>query len=194
MEFSDFQPPLFAATVMNAFGRPWCIAGGWAIDLWLGHSTRGHADVEIAILREDQIDLRDFLAGARFDIATSRGRIRWRDRQMLMLPIHELHADYQGHELEILLNEHHRGEWVYRRDWRVKMPIERWMVRAAFGVPVIAPEIALLYKSAHPQSKDLLDLHSAIGALQPEPREWLLDALRLTQPDHPWLSLLGTPA
>lgn len=193
MEFTDFQPPLFAATIMNAFTRPWCIAGGWAIDLWLGHSTRDHGDVEIAILREDQIELRDFLAGSRFDIATSRGRVRWRDRQMLMLPVHELHVLYDGHELEVLLNEHHRGDWVYRRDWRVRMPIDNWMVRAAFGVPVIAPEIALLYKSAHPEAKDQLDLRSALGALEPARRDWLSQALRQTAPEHPWLDLLQSP-
>ena len=32
MDFPDFQPALFAATVMNAFEKPWCVAGGWAFD------------------------------------------------------------------------------------------------------------------------------------------------------------------
>jgi hypothetical protein len=53
--------PRAAATVMIDFDRPWCIAGGWAIDLAVGHATRQHKDVEIAIFREDQ-HLRAYLA------------------------------------------------------------------------------------------------------------------------------------
>jgi hypothetical protein len=30
----------------------WCVAGGWALDLWLGRETRMHQDLEIAIPRE----------------------------------------------------------------------------------------------------------------------------------------------
>jgi hypothetical protein len=31
----------------------WCVAGGWALDLWLGRGTRNHHDLEIAIPRPD---------------------------------------------------------------------------------------------------------------------------------------------
>lgn len=34
-------------------GVPWCVVGGWAIDLWLGVQTRPHEDTEIAVSRED---------------------------------------------------------------------------------------------------------------------------------------------
>jgi hypothetical protein len=37
---------------------PWCIGGGWAIDLWLGRVTRRHADVDVVILRRDQHTVR----------------------------------------------------------------------------------------------------------------------------------------
>lgn len=188
MEFTDCQPPLFAATVMNAFTRPWCIAGGWAIDLWLNRATRDHGDVEIAILREDQIALRDFMTEAKFDIITSRGPVRWRDRQMLMLPVHQLRVHHQAHDLKILLDEHHRGQWVYRNDWRVKMPIDQWSARGAFGVPVIAPEISLLYKSANVSDRDNLDLRSAMEAMRPAQLLWLREALQLASPQHQWIN------
>jgi Aminoglycoside-2''-adenylyltransferase len=190
MDFASFQAPLWAATVMNAFERPWCIAGGWAIDLWLERPTRDHGDVEIAILRDDQLELRDFLDDGTFYIATPGGNVRWRDRQLLMLPIHEFHVDLQHHDLEVLLNEHDTEEWVYRRDGRVRMPIRNWIVRGGFGVPVIAPEIALLYKSKKTSAKDDLDFHSAVGALNEGQREFLANALMLTAPGHPWLAEL----
>ena len=33
--------------------RPWCIVGGWALDLWHGGETRPHEDLEFTILRAD---------------------------------------------------------------------------------------------------------------------------------------------
>jgi hypothetical protein len=49
---------------MKDFGRPWAIAGGWALDLYFGFETRPHADVDIAILRPDQPKLAAQVAGS----------------------------------------------------------------------------------------------------------------------------------
>ena len=181
---------------MNAFDRPWCIAGGWAIDLWLGRATRGHGNIDIAVLRDDQLALRDFLDDARFFIPSPGGRSRWRDRQLLMLPIHDLHAELSGgRAIEIRLNEHDgNSEWVCRENGRIRMPMSEWSLRAGFGVPVLAPEIALLCKSTMPTAKDDLDFHSAVGSLSAPSRRWLADALKLTAPEHLWLEVLEQPA
>jgi len=39
---------------MSDFKRPWYIAGGWAVDLYLGYVSREHGDIEILVYREDQ--------------------------------------------------------------------------------------------------------------------------------------------
>lgn len=198
MDFADFQPALFAATIMNAFERPWCIAGGWAIDLWLGRPTRKHKDVEIAVLREDQIALRDFLREWKFNLVTKGELKPWRrdDRQMLMLPIHELHAaDTRGRKLEFLLNESDSVDWLYRRDARIRWPLDQWIVRGGFGVPVIAPHIALLYKSKSPRPQDELDLRSSLPKLDSELREWLTQSIGFAEPAHAWIARLSeTPS
>lgn len=192
MDFSDFQPALFAATVMNAFEPPWCIAGGWAIDLWLGRLTRNHADVEVAIFREDQITLRDFLHDWTFRAIAADGTPRvLRDRQLLMLPVHELQArNRQGREIEFLLNECDTVDWIYRRDARIRWPRDAWTVRGAFGVPVLVPHLVLLYKSKSPRPQDELDFRTAVPELAPELRRWLAEALRLANVHHPWLQQL----
>jgi len=38
---------------MRGYRAPWGFAGGWAIDLLVGASTRPHADVDVALLRQD---------------------------------------------------------------------------------------------------------------------------------------------
>lgn len=197
MDFADFQPALFAATIMNAFERPWCIAGGWAIDLWLGRATRKHKDVEIAVLREDQIALRDFLREWKFNLVTKGELKPWRrdDRQMLMLPIHELHAaDARGRKLEFLLNESDSVDWLYRRDARIRWPLDQWIIRGGFGVPVIAPHIALLYKSKSPRPQDELDLRSSLPKLDSELREWLAQSIGLSDSAHAWIAALSEAA
>ncbi|MDW8263148.1 MAG: hypothetical protein RMJ35_11535, partial [Phycisphaerales bacterium] len=194
VDFTDCQPALVAATVMNAFERPWCIAGGWAIDLWLGRLTRSHRDVQVAILRQDQIALRDFLSTWRFFVVTPRGMTPWRreDRQMLMLPVHELRAaDARGRQLGFLLNECDSVDWLFGRDQRIRWPLDQWIITGAFGVPVLAPNIVLLYKSQAPRAWDELDLRSSLPALAPELKDWLADAIRLMRDDHPWLAALG---
>src|SRR4029078_7200191 len=40
----------------------WWIPGGWALDLWLGRTTRDHADLDIATLRRSQRMFWDRLA------------------------------------------------------------------------------------------------------------------------------------
>ena len=43
------------------------MAGGWAIDLFLGRETRNHQDIDIAIFREDQFELRRHLANWKWE-------------------------------------------------------------------------------------------------------------------------------
>jgi hypothetical protein len=45
--------PEQAAEQLAGVSAPWCVIGGWAIDLFLGEQTRPHEDLEIAIARSD---------------------------------------------------------------------------------------------------------------------------------------------
>src|SRR5438874_11306763 len=87
-----FEQPRAAVSVMVGFERPWCVAGGWAIDLALGRATREHPDVEIAIFREDQHLLRQYLIDWEFRLALEHRFVPWREGETLQLPHHELHA------------------------------------------------------------------------------------------------------
>src|SRR5689334_12704830 len=51
-----WQPwsPREVAALFAALPVPWWVAGGWAIDLFLGRQTREHEDIDIQVLRRDQ--------------------------------------------------------------------------------------------------------------------------------------------
>jgi hypothetical protein len=44
---NQFNLLLKISKLMKDFNKPWYIAGGWAIDLFLGLVTRSHQDIEI---------------------------------------------------------------------------------------------------------------------------------------------------
>src|SRR5262245_287014 len=54
--------PREVANVMRTLDLWWAIAGGWAIDLWLGRQTREHHDVEVVVLRDDQVRIHELAA------------------------------------------------------------------------------------------------------------------------------------
>jgi hypothetical protein len=63
-------------------------------------------------------------------------------------------------------------------------------LRSALGVPFLAPEIALLYKSKGPRAGDDADFASAHAALDRGQRQWLAQAIAAIAPGHPWLASL----
>jgi hypothetical protein len=105
-----FEVVRSVAGLFSTFRRPWYIAGGWALDLFLGRVTREHHDIDVAIFREDQHELRNHLEGWGFQKVVKRGnhvREAWDKHELLSLPVHEVHARGPGgdSELEVLLNE-----------------------------------------------------------------------------------------
>jgi hypothetical protein len=92
--------------------------------------------------------------------------------------------------LEFLLNESDGDQWLYRRDHRVSLPLAVAITTSPKGVPHLAPEVVILYKSKRRTPKDEADLTRLLPTLSPEARSWLADAVALADPANPWLSRL----
>jgi hypothetical protein len=58
---NDFTEPREVLRLLQEVGCRWGVAGGWALDLFLDRVTRKHEDIEIAVFREDQFILREYL-------------------------------------------------------------------------------------------------------------------------------------
>ena len=96
----EFKVVLNLKKILNDFIKPWYIAGGWAIDLYLGKVTRMHKDIEITIFRRDQRELYEYLKDWIFYkvIPGKYKRERWERNEWLSLPIHEIHATSHSKE------------------------------------------------------------------------------------------------
>jgi hypothetical protein len=197
VRFTDLPEPLRAVPeLMRGFPAPWCVAGGWALDLYLGRVTRAHADVEIALFRQDQARLHDQFRGWQF-LKVIAGRLEpWPAGERLELTVHEIHGRSGGDgrlALEFLLNERTRDDWIFRRDPTVTFPIEQAIVRGALGYPVLCPAIVLLFKCKSPRPKDEADFRVARDELGDERRSWLRGALDICHPEHAWRHASNAP-
>jgi aminoglycoside-2''-adenylyltransferase len=183
-----------ARELLTANDVPWAVAGGWALDLFLGHRTREHADLDLAIWRVDQHKLRAALIPDWVAEIADNGVLRpWNADEWLSLPIHEIHArSVSGTQprLELLLNERDDTAWIYRRDTQVRRELDR-TVLVRDTIPCLSPEIVLLYKSKAPRPTDEADFRVALPALSAEQRAWLRLAITRLSADHPWVGELG---
>lgn len=179
--------------LMDDFDAQWCVAGGWAIDLFLGYPTRPHADLELAVFRRDQPLLQSHLEGWTFTVSVNGRREAWQHSDWLELPVHEIHAyspDSPPRSIEFLLNERDATNWVFRRNPAIVRPLDRAMVNTELGVTALSPEIVLLFKAKSPRAKDEADYHAVRAAMSIERRRWLRSALLTCDPDHAWIPAL----
>jgi len=188
-----FQPPEKVKSILGEFERDWFIAGGWAIDLFLGRQTRPHDDVEIAIFRQDQLALQKVLRDWNLQKAADGKLSEWKSGVFLELPVHAIHCFNENQDFsffEVLLNESENGVWQYRRNRQIIKPLSEIYLTNDSGIRFLCPEIVLLYKSKNPRAKDEQDFRAAFDFLSRESRIWLKNALAITDANHDWLSVL----
>ena len=173
--------------LMHEYPRAWWVAGGWAIDLHLGHQSRAHQDIDIAVLRRDQDVLRRHLPDWRFTKVVSSVRFAWHDREYLELPTHEIYAENGVERLEFLFNEAEDDRWLFRRNAAVSMSLGRMTRHSRTGIPYLCPEVVLLYKAKSLRADDRADFRNVLPRLEPDAKAWLAQALECCHPQHEWL-------
>ncbi|MFI6481221.1 nucleotidyltransferase domain-containing protein [Nonomuraea sp. NPDC050663] len=178
---------------------PWWIAGGYAVELAVGRPYREHGDVDIALLRRDHLAARALLAGWDVHAADPPGSLRpWPEGETLPQHVHDIwvREDPQGPwRFQLMLDEAEGEEWVFRRDPRIRRPLDGLTLEEEPGVRRLSPEVQLLYKSRGLRPKDELDFAQALPHLTGEQRAWLAHALELLgQADHPWREAMAAAA
>ncbi len=200
---SSFADLRRALQPMQGFDRPWFVAGGWGIDLYLGRVSRSHKDVDIAIFRQDQLRLQSYLEGWRLYVADSGKLQPWQPGEYIELPLHGIWAYAPGRrperlvdpttedypDLEFLFNERSETDWLFRKNLSIKRSLPHALMERD-GIPFLAPEIVLLYKSSGARESDEADLMQVRASLTEEQRRWLKWAIGKGKPQHPWLAEL----
>lgn len=196
---ADFDELADLLRPVDGLSVPWCVAGGWAIDLWVGTVTRSHHDVDLLVARSDQRAVYDHFSDR--DIVkviphpeglVGKGTLVPWDGSRIDLPIHQVFADSpDGDRIEVLFGEIEDGVWRYRRNPDVSLSLDRLIVTGPTGIPAMAPEVVMLFKAPLQRPWDEADLVTVVPHLPADRRVWLVDAIGRSHPTNPWLERLA---
>lgn len=180
--------------VMRGAGFFWCLAGGHAIERMVGRPYRAHGDLDIVVLRSQQLLVQDWFRGWTLAAADPPGALRpWAAGEKLTWRVHDIWArrpSATGWELQIMIQEDDATSWFFRRDDRVHGRIEDLRIEVG-GVPCLRPDLQLLFKAKSSRPKDDLDFLQLLPVLSDQHRQTLWEWLDLTSPNrHPWMPAL----
>ncbi|MCE4062567.1 hypothetical protein LXM60_20405 [Pandoraea sputorum] len=185
--------PTELAQRLNDIHVPWCVVGGWALDLWHGVQTREHSDLEFTILRENFSSFRR--AFSDLDFYTAHAGV-----------VESLPADrepptdvmqFWGFDraagcwrIDMMIEPGTREFWAYKRDPSIKRARAEMVMKTADGIPYLNPSAVLLFKARDRRPKDQQDFESALPNLPVIERAWLKQCLDVLHPGNEWAQAL----
>lgn len=141
---------------LERVSRPWCIVGGWALDLWHGKKTREHDDLEFAVLRDDLGIFRRELNDMEFyTVNDGVLELLAADRE----PTPEIFQIWcfdraAGRwRVDMMIEPGTNDSWAYKRDPQIKRPRTEMVGLTADGIPYLNPPAVLLFKAKHRQGR-----------------------------------------
>ena len=190
--FGPWEPaqPAEVAVLFSAMPCPWWIAGGYAIELAVGRPVRDHGDIDVMVLRQDQIHVQTALHGWEWWPATRRAPCaRGGPGSICGQRVHDVWCRPGPGEpwrLQVMIEESGDGDWVSRRDPGIRRPLAGIGRTSSDGIRYLAPEIQLYYKAKDPRPKDEADFTAVLPFLTQAQRQWLSGTLARAFGDHPW--------
>jgi len=178
---------------LSGISKPWCVVGGWALDLWLGAKTREHEDLEFTILREDLPVFRHALSDMEF-YAVSDGELQHltadQEPQADITQIWCFDSQAGCWRADMMIDSGTESDWVYKRDRHLRRLRSEMVGLTAHGIPYLNPSAVLLFKAKYCRPKDEGDFTRALPELPASERAWLKDCLNCLHPEHAWIARL----
>ncbi|MEU1198659.1 hypothetical protein ABZ446_20765 [Streptomyces sp. NPDC005813] len=191
--WADAWRPEHVAERLDGVGVTWCVAAGWALDLFRGEQSRPHGDLEIAVPAAGFPEIRGRFPEYVFD-AVGSGRVWPGAGAEALAATHQtwLRDPTSGQFLfDVFREPHEGGTWIFRRDEGLRLPYDTIIERTADGIPYLAPELALLFKARAQRPKDQADFDAVLPLLGRARRDVLAGLLATVHPRHPWLTELA---
>jgi hypothetical protein len=186
--------PQAVGGLFRSLDGPWWIAGGYALEAFVGQPFRAHEDIDVLVLRRDTANLHTVLEGFELWAADPPGALRrWESSETLPTRVHDIWCRVSGTaiwKLQLMVDEVEGEEWVSRREARVRRPIGRlgW---SHDGVRYLAPEVQLFYKAGSPRDKDERDREKVLPLLGGDARAWLQEAVATVYGrESPWFGIV----
>jgi len=180
--------PEAAQELLARLEVPWCVAGGWALDLFLGEE-RPHKDLDVSLLRRDAAALPGALPDWELRRAHEGKLEPWSGEEVAAGCVWARPREVPRWWLEFVFEDATADAWRYRRDPRVTRRLAE-LAWERDGVRALAPEVVLLFKAKLVGEHDARDFDRALPQLEAAARAWLRGALELAHPGHAWIEEL----
>ena len=172
----------------------WCVAGGWAIDLYLGKQTRPHDDIEIVALRTDYktlfTQLNKYNPQKIINDGTHVSFLPWDGTEIeadcIQLSTQTIRHLEHEYAFDVLLTPSRHGKWVCRRNENIVLPFNDVIISTPHHIPILRQEIVLLFKAKYVREKDCMDYENVIDTLNKTQKKWFIENLRIIHPNHDW--------
>jgi hypothetical protein len=195
VRWDDFEweawRPDEAARRLGGVDVPWYVAGGWAIDLFLGRERREHDDLEIAVPDERFLtEVAPALADLELHVGDSGQMTPIAGNGEKLAATHQtwgLDRALGLWRIDVFREPSVGAEWVCRRDERITLPYDELIERSAEGIPYGRPEVVLLFKAKDARPKDEADLAAVLPHLSSDRRRLLAGWIEQVHPGHFWL-------
>ncbi|AYQ43772.1 amino acid transporter [Burkholderia lata] len=185
--------PAELARRLNAIHLPWCVVGGWALDLWHGAQTREHDDLEFTVLREDFGTFRRAFGDLAFYTAHAGVLDKLPENQDAPSGIMQFwgfDCAAESWRIDMMIAPGTNEWWAYKRDPSFKRPRAEMVMKTADGIPYLNPSAVLLFKARDRRPKDRQDFDRALPKLPAVEREWLKECLDVLHPGNEWAQAL----
>ncbi|MBN9253484.1 MULTISPECIES: amino acid transporter [unclassified Mesorhizobium] len=178
---------------LREISRPWCVVGGWALDLWHGGQTREHEDLEFTILRGDFATFRHALEDMRLHTVHAGVIEPLPERQAPPATVSQIWCEdvrERCWRVDMMIEPGTPDLWICKRNPTISRPRAEIIGFSREGVPYLKPAAVLLFKAKYVRDKDEADFARALPRLEASERAWLKDCLAILHPGHGWVERL----
>ena len=215
--YTDHKLIIKANELLKNGGFEYALCGGFAIELFLNRTIRKHGDIDVSAYWHDRDKIilymqslgwnvyemcggiTHHITDVKFQINAKRNIFCFKDGCSLVkfsphgeADMYYLDFDHSGHTkfdfIEFLFNNRNDDSFLYARNENISLPIKKAKLTRN-GIPYLAPELVLLYKSTDTEREGYqLDYDSVKAEMSTEQRSWLQAALKTMNPSgHKWL-------
>jgi len=193
---AEWRPwrPEEATRRLDGLDAPWCVAAGWAVDLFVGRERREHEDLEIAAPDVAFPQIRSLLPDLDFYPVGDGEVAALSDSPERLAETHQtwgLDRAADAWRIDVFREPSTSGEWVCRRNAEIRLSYDELIEQTADGIPYLRPEVVLLFKAKWTRPKDEDDLRDTLPLLDASRRALLGKWIALVHPGHMWLERLA---
>ncbi|WP_434085236.1 hypothetical protein [Mycolicibacterium goodii] len=186
----DAWTPAEVASRLAEVRAPWCVAAGWALDLFVGGLGRDHGDVEIAVPAAEFGDVMAALPGYDWDVVGDGCVWPYPEQSANHFQTWLREPGTGIYRLDVFREPHVGDRWVCRREESITLGYDELILHTEDGIPYVIPEVALLFKAKHLRDKDNADFARVLPTLDSARRSRLHAWLSRVHPGHRWIDAL----